>query len=430
MSVGEASWTREQRPRRRSTAALLAAAAIVAVVLSACGGSSSSSTTSSSSGSSSAASSSSKSGNFTILYIGDLTGPTKLFGEQDWRGLQASAAYWNARGGIAGHKIVLTSMSDNGDATTAVSDLLQYVSSHPKPDWVYGGSESDELEALIPVLKRENLMAGGLNDGTLECGSNAATNCPTAFWLGSTEAVETQAVANYMKAHGYKKVGLLEQVLAYTESEGASLQKALTADGISSTVATFPSTQVSLTPEVAKLKGQGADVLFVAALGAPAGYAADARADLNYNVPIVYDLASSSADLTKLIKASELHNTTEEIFRSNNASLNLPGAAAFQAALKPYGGVPADGALDTLAFAWDDLVALHDAGQQAGSDSPSALEAAENNLNSAGQSDPLYLLDPHVKWTPSDHDNSAGTPADFYIVPVGPVVNGQVGSAS
>ena len=99
-------------------------------------------------------------------------------------------------------------------------------------------------------------------------------------------------------------------------------------------MATFPSTQVSLTPEVAKLKSAGADVMFVAALGAPAGYAADGRAQLNWNVPIVYDLASSSADLTKLIKPSELHDMTEEIFRSNNASLNLPGAADLLAALK------------------------------------------------------------------------------------------------
>jgi ABC-type branched-subunit amino acid transport system substrate-binding protein len=283
---------------------------------------------------------------------------------------------------------------------------------------------------MVPVLKRDGLMAGGLNDGTDQCATDAQATCPTTFWLGSPEADQTEAAANYIKQHGYKKVGILTEALAYTQSESSSLVKSLKADGVSSDVVTFSATQVSLTPQVDELKSAGADVMFVAALGAPDGYATSARASLDYNVPILFDLASSSADITKLAPASQLKNTSEEIFRSNNAALHLPGATALLASTKQFGGIPKGGALDTLAYAWDDLVALHDAAAQAHASTQTALVAAENHLDTAAQSDPLYLLDPHVRWTSSDHDTVAATPADYYFVPVGPLVNGQVKSAS
>lgn len=423
----------------------MAAVGVLAMaVLAGCGSSSaSSSATASSSGTTSAAAAASSSGTssgtssssqastgsaFNILFIGDLTGQTKFLGTQDLTGLKAAAAYWNAHGGgIAGHHIAITSVSDNGDPTTAVSDLLQYLGSHPKPNWVYAGSESNEIDALIPVLKREKLMGASLNDSTGLCSTNAQTVCPTTFWLGSQPIDQTKAASAYFKAKGFKKVGILAEGLAYTQAESTQLVKSLAAVGIQSVLATFPPTQVSVTPEVSELKSKGVDSMFVAALGPAVGYALHARAALGWNVPIVFDLAASSSDITTLAPAAQIKNTFEEIFRSNNASLHLPGAAALIAASKPYGGITKGDALDTLAFAWDDLVALHAAGQQAGSDSPTALVAADSNLNAAGQSDPMYLLDPHVKWTPSDHDTVGASPADYYFVPVGPLVNGQVG---
>lgn len=428
MTANERSSVRRPRRARRSVLAIAAAVVLAMVVLAGCGSSKSSSSAAASSSGSSSGSQASTGGTFKILFIGDLTGATKFLGTQDLTGLQAAAAYWNQHGGgIAGHRIVVTTMSDNGDPTTAVSDLVQYLSSHPKPNWVYAGSEDNEVDALIPVLKRDDIMGAALNDATQLCGTNAQTVCPTTFWLGSPEIDQTEAAAAYFKKQGFKKVGILSEGLAYTETESAHLVKSLAAVGIPSVMATFPATQVSVTPEVSELKSKGIDSMFVAALGPAVGYAVRARSALGLNVPIVFDLAASSSDITTLAPASELTNTYEEIFRSNNASLHLPGAAALIAASASYGGITKGDALDTLAFAWDDIVALHDAGQQAHSDNETALVAAMNNLSAASQSDPLYLLDPHVKWTPSDHDTVSASPADYYFVKVGPLVNGQVG---
>ena len=427
---------------RRGVLAMVTAGVLAMGVLAGCGSSSSNSSASTSSsattsaaasasGTSSASSSTSQAstgGPFNILFLGDLTGQTKFLGVQDLTGLKAAAAYWNAHGGgIAGHHIVVNTVSDNGDPTTAVSVLLQYLSSHPKPNWVYAGSESNEINALIPVLKREKLMGASLNDSTGLCGTNAQTVCPTTFWVGSQPIDQTKAAANYFKSKGFKKVGILAESLAYTQAESTQLVKSLAAVGIQSVLTTFPPTQVSVTPEVSDLKSKGVDSLFVAALGPAVGYALHARAALGWNVPIVFDLAASSSDITTLAPAAQIKNTFEEIFRSNNTSLHLPGATALVTYAKAFGGITKGDALDTLAFPWDDLVALHAAGQQAGSDSQTALVAAENNLNAAGQSDPLYLLDPHVKWTPSDHDTIGASPADYYFVPVGPLHDGQVG---
>ena len=119
----------------------------------------------------------------------------------------------------------------------------------------------------------------------------------------------------------------------------------------------------------------------------------------------------------------------EEIYNVQDAQASLPGATALINGSKRFGGIPAEGALDVPAYAWDDLVSLHDAAQQAHSVSETALVHAMNNLSASAQTDPLYLLDKRVQFTQANHENVAATSGDYSIVPVGPLVNGQVGAS-
>ena len=113
--------------KRWITAATLACA--LATVAAGCGSSNSSSSARSGGGSSGTKSSSNTP--MTDLFIGDTSGPTKVIGTTHLAGLEAAAAYYNAQGGIDGHKITIHHYSDNNDSTTAVSDLVQYLSSNP-----------------------------------------------------------------------------------------------------------------------------------------------------------------------------------------------------------------------------------------------------------------------------------------------------------
>jgi branched-chain amino acid transport system substrate-binding protein len=385
---------------------------------------------SASAGSSSAASGAASGTPFRVLFIGDLTGATKSFGEQDLLGLETAADYDNAHGGIDGHPVAITKVSDNGDPSTAVSVLLSYLGSHPKPNWTYAGTESDEAAALVPVIKRVGILAGGL--GANACFMTASSQCPTAFFAGPTLPIITGSVADYIEAHHYKKAGFLLDSLDACTGVDTLTAQSLKAHGIPYTISTFPISAVSLLPELDKLKTAGDDVVVFCTLGPSAGYAAKARAELNWNVPVVDDIVAASTDITKLVPASDLNNTVEELFRPVDGCLHLPGVTELLAEAKKYGGYPVGGALDDAAFAWDEMILLRDVANQAGSIDQSALVNGLNNLGSAASNDPLLLLDPTLRYSSANHADAAATPADMLMVPAGPIVNGQVvcGSSS
>jgi ABC-type branched-subunit amino acid transport system substrate-binding protein len=428
--------TRGRRPERAAArrAVTTAALAVALAALAGCGSSSSSSSQSSADAAgtgaaattSSAAAASQTGGTpFKILFIGDFSGPTKFYGALEYEGLQTAAAYWNQHGGIGGHQIALTKMDDGASPSAAATDLVKYVSAKGKPNWVYAGTLSNELSALIPLLKRYNLLGGGLGDTSNVC-ADAAANCPTAFFEGPREEQDADAAVNYMKAHGFTNVGLLAESNADTQNETKLIAQGLKAKGIKSETQTFPATAVSVTPEVAALKSAGADALFAAAIGPAVGYAAKARSQLGWSAPLIFDEDAASSDITKVAPASQLKGAVEEIYNSQNSHLSSPGITALINGAKQFGGIPAAGALDVPAYAWDDLVSLHDAALQGKSVDQNALIAALNNLDAAAQTDPLYLLDKRVQFTKSDHENVAAASTDYSVVPVGSLVDGQV----
>ena len=117
----------------RSRLVMLGLAAVAAAAAAGCGSSGNSSHTSSSGNSShtsSAAAVAASTGQASkapikVLWIGDTTGPLRVYGKVQLAGFEGAAAYYNAHGGIDGHKVIVSHVSDNGDPTTSVSVLLQ-----------------------------------------------------------------------------------------------------------------------------------------------------------------------------------------------------------------------------------------------------------------------------------------------------------------
>ena len=119
-----------------------AAALTVALAVAACGSSSSSSSSSTSSGGSGGSSTSSAEGPINVLDITATSGPTAIYGEAETDGLEAAAAYYNAQGGILGHKVNIVVANDNSDPTIASSIATKDLSSDPgKYAMVWDGEE-------------------------------------------------------------------------------------------------------------------------------------------------------------------------------------------------------------------------------------------------------------------------------------------------
>jgi branched-chain amino acid transport system substrate-binding protein len=408
----------------------MVACVLAALVVAGCGSSSSSSSnSSSSSGGSAGSSGSSKSASgspINILSIGDTSGATKVIGTTHLAGLKAAAAYYNAHGGIDGHHVTVTSVSDNGDSTTAVSVLIKQLTTGSTPTMIDAGSEAGDSAALIPVLAKRKVFAMALNDGVHQCLSNAATACPNEWTLADPEATSDETATNWMKAHGIKKVGILEEQIDFTENETPQFEQAAKKAGLAYTVAEFPGNAVSLTPQLQQLKQAGAQAVFTEALVAPAGYALKARASLSWNVPMVFDVAASSLDLTKLAPIPEVKNQAyEDEFYEMNPNDPSQGIKDLLKYSTPYGNVGAV-PLDVASTGWDEVVALNAAVKTAGGKTDvKSLDAAMLKIPAT---DPERTFERRLGFSTSNHENVAGRPNDFIIAPAGPIVAGQVHS--
>ncbi|HEY4279627.1 MAG TPA: ABC transporter substrate-binding protein [Conexibacter sp.] len=404
--------------------AMLSAGLIVA----GCGSSTDSGSASSGS-SGSTSSSSSSSGDsatnrpFKVLFDADTTGPLKAYGQQDLNGLKSVIDYLNANGGMLGQRIELDTVSSNGDTATAVSNLLRYLTSNSAPDFVFSGTAGNEVSALIPILARRGLLSASVNDGANQCARDSQTACPTFFTVAAPSNVPQEAVARFFKDRGARTVGILEANEAFTQTETPAIQAALRREGISTVEAKFPSTATDLTSQVQQLQSDGADAIYAEVLGAPAGYAAAARAKLGWDAPLVFDVAASSVDLTRLADPSQLRNAYEVVFRTNDPSQRLAGLPLLVRGAERYGGVGGGVPVDVAAFPWDDMLTVAAGVRAARSFDPKAIMAA---LERTAVTDPNLLLSSTVQLTPDIHENTAGTPADYPVIAVGPIRDGQV----
>lgn len=409
---------------RRAASGLAASFLVLSVGACSSAGSSSGDASSSSTGSAGVAASSSSPIN--ILVMADTTGPTKAYGSQELAGLMAAVNYYNGKGGIDGHKVVVTHVSDNGDPATSASLLTNELSSNPgKFTMVYGGAEGTVIQALIPIIARYPVIAAAAGDDSL-CSS--VKTCPHQFSQVGPNSLPQATDADWMQTKGYKKVGILEEQIAFTESETPAFKADLTTAGISNSEATFTDSAVDLTAQMSQLKAAGAQAVFVLAVGPAAGYALKARAALNWNVPILFDDAASSFDITTLVSKSLYANSFQTLRPVCVATLASPAYKDLVANL-PAGTkitLPAN----LVADGWDPIVMLDSAVTQAHSLDVQALTSALDNLDTAGQNNPEYLLTPKLRFTAANHENVDDVPGNFAVVPVQPIVNGQVATGS
>jgi hypothetical protein len=327
---------------------------------------------------------------------------------------------------------VVTHLDSGGVTANSVSLAIKALAPNPngaKYALVDAGVEGTEDDALIPIMKKYTQFAITLDDAG-DCAQ--VSNCPTEFVVKGNPADPSGAVATFFKKKGYKKIGILEESIAFTEGETPGLEAALKAVGIAPTVVSFPATATDVTPEMQALKGDGVQGVLAEALGPPAGYALAARSKLAWNVPVVFDVAASSVDITKLAPASQTANAFLNVYNCQNGGAPLSaGMTAMLANIPAQYKTEASGeACDITGNGWDVMMEWANAAKQAGSFTTAALVKAMLNLSPAAQNDPLYVTSKVKRYTATDHDDAAETPADFTVIPVGPVSGEQDHPAS
>jgi branched-chain amino acid transport system substrate-binding protein len=398
-----------KRSRKRTVAACAAVLA-AAATLSACASSNSSKPDTG------AALTTGGGSTINILDITATSGATAIYGTQETDGLEAAAAYYNAHGGILGKKISVTVENDNSDPATAASILTQQLSSNPgKWTMVWAGEEGTVSAALVPILKHYDVFGSFVDDGNGACA--LASACPNLFMQSPPINVAEVADAAALKKAGYTKVGIIADQATYDQSELSFMTPDLAKDGIKYDTVSFPSSAVSLTPEMSQLKSDGAQAVFALALGPAAGYVLQARAALGWSVPVEFDVTGSSTDIASLVPAGDLTNVTETIQYCEDTQHANP---AFASMVKYTPHSLAGNIICSIAGdGWGGTVLLAEAAAKAKSLSANALGSAAQTLTITNN-EVSYTT---KCWTPADHEDSCEGPAYYEIVAAGQLKN-------
>jgi ABC-type branched-subunit amino acid transport system substrate-binding protein len=357
----------------------------------------------------------------TILWIGDTTGPLKVYGDVQLAGVKGAADYFNRRGGIEGHRVRVRAVSDNGDPTAAATALTKELASGT-PTMVWPGSVSADSAAMIPILAKHDAFAIALVDGKAQCATQAAVKCPHVWSLANPTDVAQQVVVDWIKDRGHTKVGLLQELTPMTAAATPFFLDGAKGAGLTVKTATFPATAVDLTPQLHALQESGAEVVYAEGIGT-AQYALTARAKLAWDVPIVFDTSASSLDLTKLTDAKNLGDAYEVALFGQDASLENPGLATMVKWAGRHAKVTAL-PLSVTGTGWDAVVALNAAVKEAGGSL--AVDDLDAAMLKLPPTDPLRTLTRKLGWSQDNHENVLGATDDYSVIGVGPLVNGRV----
>jgi ABC-type branched-subunit amino acid transport system substrate-binding protein len=280
---------------------------------------------------------------------------------------------------------------------------------------VWAGEGDAPTAAMIPIMKRYNVLQTSVNDGDDAC--EEASACPNLYTQNGPNSAPVIADAEAIKKLGYTKIGILADSNTFTASELAFMEAALKSYGIGYTVESFPDTVVSVTPEMSALKAANVPFVYALALGPSAGYTLSARASLGWNVPIEFDITGSGDNIPSLVPSSDLSNATETIADCEDLKNTYPAYSTMMSNAPQ--AFPSGTVCLTSTAGWDGLAWLADVAAKAGSVNEGALLKAANGISITKDIAAYNSL----CWTTADHEDVCENPNFYEVVPIGQLKN-------
>ena len=384
---------------KRRTLGTLAVCASVALVSAACSSNNNNSTPTTSASATP----------FRVLFIDGLSGGFQPIGDGNLAGIKAAVQVLNAKGGILGHKVVLTPMDDQASPQNAVNILQSSLASGPTPNLVYAGGSSTENLALLPTLTKDKILS--VEQGGSTALSDGATY-PYNYTTAPLPSYEYTAIGDYFLKKGIKSVGVISSDDDLGSSELALMTPAFKKLGITYTVQNYSDTALSMTPQLEALKATNPGGLVMIGYGTPIPHIINDLTTLGWNIPVVGNLAVSATPLPMLVPLNELTNIqliALILQKYKPLSAQPANIASALRAIEAQG--PITQPIYTYSLSYDALQLIALAAKNAGSIQTAAIVKALNKLKPV--SNPPYISLPVMTYTKALHAPTA--PAQYYI---------------
>jgi branched-chain amino acid transport system substrate-binding protein len=344
---------------------------------------------------------------YRVLALIALSGPFALDGKAEAVGVRAAVTVVNQHGGILGHPVALTVVNDNGDATTALTDVTQAIDGSSPPNLVLAGTDGAETDAVTPLLAQHKILSV---QPTIASRSYSPSYAPYNFSDTATaSALSTAFAQGAIALSGAKTVGILLPNDALGTLSGAPEEAVLNHDGVKYFVATYPAGGTDFSPELLRLKSDNVQALLATGLGTDAATIMTSRATIAWNVPVYGDGTVATSNVGSLVPAADLANVHVFAFPVEKYLAPAQRTAAFTTffdAVQKQNGGPLSLAMYAYSAEYDVLPLVQIAAQQAGSTSTAAVASALQKL--PAQPKGLYVTFPVEQFSSADHALTLG----------------------
>jgi branched-chain amino acid transport system substrate-binding protein len=248
-----------------------------------------------------------------VLGFYPLSGAGALPGQEELAGLKAAASVINSKGGILGHKIVLTIKDDQGSGTTAVSEAEQVLASGAKYSLIVPGiNGADAIPLAAALAHTQTLQITPAAESVL----NNPSKYPNFFMALNNFTANEQAVAAALKAKGYTKVAYISGDDSSGQEAGQALDAAAKANGITVTAsALVPDTAVDAKSEWQQVLASNPQAVVTGAYTLALPVILSSRSELGNTLPYYLDSFAGAFPLEVALKTSaQLSNVFVEQF--------------------------------------------------------------------------------------------------------------------
>jgi branched-chain amino acid transport system substrate-binding protein len=347
--------------------------------------------------------------------VAALSGASAQSGEAITRGLSLAIDEVNAKGGLLGGRMLKLIQRDDDSTPPKGLIAARELIFKEKVAAIFGGIDTPVSLAMTPLMNKEKMIFMGV----WAAGTGITRNGATPNYVFRVSAVDDLVDVKLLKyAHqkfGAAKAGLMLINNPWGESNQAGLLAASKADPAVQIAGMekFENNDVDMVPQLARLKGAGADAIVLVVNAPPGAQMMKSRERMGWTVPVISHWGISGGRFPELAgpTAGDAHFVQTYSFFGK---LNPVGERVLADLKKKYPQVkgPEDiFAPVGTANAYDAMHLLALAIEQAGSTDPDAIRTALEDLKVSYAG----LIKTYAKpFTPDNHD--ALGPDDYIMV--------------
>ena len=238
-----------------------------------------------------------------------LSGQSARAGEAITRGLTVAIDELNAKGGVLGQKLVLVRRDDEATPAKGVVAARELIFKE-KVAVLFGGLDTPVSLAIVPIANQEKVpFVGPWAAGTPITKNGANPNF--VFRVSAVDEIVNKAMLQYaQKTFNAKNCGMILVNNPWGESNEKGLTAALSAKGLKAAgIEKFEANDVDVVPQLTRLKGAGADCLFMVGNVGPSAQVVKSLDRMGWKPPVVSHWGPAGGRFTELAgpSAKDVH---------------------------------------------------------------------------------------------------------------------------